>query len=947
MKKLLLAVSAAFLFFTNAQAQLNPMEPIPMDKEIRMGKLDNGMTYYIRHNEKPKGQASFYILHNVGAIQENDEQQGLAHFLEHMAFNGTKNLPGKQMINYLESIGVKFGINLNAYTTQDETSYMIEDVPTSRQGVIDTAMLILHDWSHFIALQPEEIDSERGVIMEELRTRDGAMWRAQTNMIKHLAKGTKYEHRNVIGYLEGLKSFDYATLENFYHTWYRPDYQAIVIVGDIDVDRIESDLKKLMSDIPAPAADAPQKEVIVVPDNEEPIISVFADPEMTSTSASIYIKRAALPMQANGLVVREMQDLLVLYITSMQNARLAEIAQQPDAPFLSAGMGDGYVGIIPTMEVTVYNVTTQEGKLTTGFQAVLTEMEKTRRYGFTAGEFERTQNDLMRTIERQYASRDDRRNGDFHARMVRNFQYGYPVPDAETEWKLDSTLLKLITLNDVNMACQQLIQPKNWVVIANVPEKEGLVNPTAEELQSMIVAAREAEVEPYEDNMVKEPLIANEKALKGSRVKVEAHNDVLGTTEWTLKNGVRIIVKPTDFNKDEVRLSIKGEGGTSILSDDQYYTALLMPQIMDRSGVGKFSAIDLQKQLSGKAASIGYSVNSYTHGMSGSASPKDLETLLQLVYLNFTSPRYSESDYDTFMKMVRANVENMLNNPDYIVQDKVMETLYGNNPRKQMLSPEILDGVAFAELQPVHDALYGNAANFTFTFVGNVDLTTLRPLVEKYLGSLPTDKKKLSFKDDGVHPVTGKVVNDFTTPMQQPKVSVWYYFTGKLPYTIENRITMDMLAEALNARYLVSIREEKGGTYGVQVGGMLSYVPDENYTLIITFDTNEQMADELMGDIMAELNKIAEEGPLTEDVEKTREYMAKNWKNGLEENGSWMTHIDKYYTNGLDYLSNYEQALQQVTNEDVQKLAQKILADGNEVKVVMRPAQAEAETENE
>ena len=387
MKKLLLAASAALLLFTTqavAQAPLNPMEPIPMDPEVRMGQLDNGMTYYIRHNEKPKGQASFYILHNVGAVQENDDQQGLAHFLEHMAFNGTKNLPGKQMINYLESIGVKFGTNLNAYTTYDETSYMIEDVPTERQGIIDTAMLILHDWSHFIALEPGEIDSERGVIMEELRTRDGAQMRSQNNLIEHLGKGTIYEHRNVIGYLEDLKSFDHSKLEAFYHAWYRPDYQAIVIVGDIDVERTENDLKRLMADIPAPAADAPQKQDIVIPDNAEPIVSVFADPEITATTASVYIRRPALPREANALVLREMQDILIYYFNVMQNARLNEIAARPDAPFLGAGMFDGNFGVIPMHDFTVYTVNTEEGKLAEGFNAMLLEMEKTRRYGFTA-----------------------------------------------------------------------------------------------------------------------------------------------------------------------------------------------------------------------------------------------------------------------------------------------------------------------------------------------------------------------------------------------------------------------------------------------------------------------------------------------------------------------------------------------------------------------------------
>ena len=405
-------VIAAFAV-TSAAAQFNPQQPIPADKDVRTGKLENGMTYYIRHNEKPKGQADFYILHDVGAIQENDSQQGLAHFLEHMAFNGTKNLPGKMLTEYLEKVGVKFGANLNAGTGWDQTTYMMKDVPTSREGIIDSALLILHDWSHFIALEPEEIDSERGVIMEELRTRDGASWRSTMKMLQALGKDTKYEHRNLIGYLDGLKGFHHKELEDFYNQWYRPDYQAVVVVGDIDVDAVENKIKTLMSDIPVPAADAARKETITVPDNEDPIISIYTDPEMQGSKIQLFVKRPALPEQMNNLIYGEMFDVIQAYMTTMENARLQEISMKPDAPFLGAGMGSGEIGVIPTLNATTFVAMTQDGKLAEGFEAIYTEMEKVRRYGFTQGEFERAQNDLMRRAERAYANRNDRRNGEF------------------------------------------------------------------------------------------------------------------------------------------------------------------------------------------------------------------------------------------------------------------------------------------------------------------------------------------------------------------------------------------------------------------------------------------------------------------------------------------------------------------------------------------------------
>ncbi|MEG2612620.1 MAG: insulinase family protein, partial [Alistipes sp.] len=844
MKKLLMVIATAFML-SNAQAQLNPMEPIPADKAIRKGQLENGMTYYIRHNEKPKGQADFYIHYDVGAIQESDAQQGLAHFLEHMAFNGTKNLPGKQMMTYLEKIGVKFGANLNAGTSWDQTQYMMTDVPTTRQGIIDSAMLVLHDWSHFISILPEEVESERGVIKEELRTRDDANWRSVVKLLKALGKGTKYEHRNLIGSMDGLSTFPRQELVDFYEMWYRPNYQAIVIVGDVDVDKTEIALKKLMSDIPAPAANAPAKEVIVVPDNVEPIISIFTDKEMTNTSASIYIKRPELPNEANGLVYREMVDIMLNYITAMQNERFAEIAQKPNAPFLSAGMFDGSIGIIPTMVTTGFSVNTEDGKMLTGFEATLTEMEKTRRYGFTDGEFERAQNDLMRICERQYANRNDRMNSDFSERMFANYKQNKPMPSAEYEWKLDSTLVKMVSIADINQLCAQLIQPKNWVVTLTAPEKEGLVNPTEEQLLALIAKVQGSEIAAYEDNSIKEPLIADTKALKGSAVKATAANTVLGTTEWTLKNGAKIIVKPTTFKADEVILNVQAKGGLSILPNELYFTGKLMPGIMQQSGLGKFSATDLRKQLSGKSAAVGLLIDGYRHGMDGYGSPKDMETLMQLLYLNFTAPRFNEDDFNTYIKQVNAQVENMMKNPDYIVQSTLMETVYDNNYRSQRLSPALLKDIKFEELKAIHDKLFIGANNFTFTFVGNVDLNTLKPLVEKYIGSLPTSKTTLNYVDDHMDAVKGKVEKNIAVAMQQPKVSVWYYLTGDAPYTIENRLKMSFLSQALSSRYLISIREEKGGTYGVNAQGWSTFIPKQNYTLLIQFDTNEVQAEEL------------------------------------------------------------------------------------------------------
>lgn len=937
MKKLMMLFLACLAMYSaTAQMQVAPM---PVDPELRMGKLPNGMTYYIRHNEKPKGQADFYILHNVGAIQENDSQQGLAHFLEHMAFNGTKNLEGKTIIDYLEKIGVNFGRNLNAATSWDYTVYQMTDVPTSRQGIIDSALLILHDWSHFIALQPQEIDSERGVIMEELRTRDGAAWRSLIERVKAIGKGSKYEHRNLIGYLDGLKGFDHKDLEEFYHTWYRPEHQAVIVAGDVDVDAIEQQIASLMSDIPASPADAPQKEVIIVADNEEPIVNIYTDPEMQGSSVFVFMKRPALPVEINNTLNGEMIDVIQSYAETMGSARLEELAMKPDAPFLGAGMGWGGVGIIPTLDATIFVAQTEDGKLAQGYEALCIEMERVRRFGFTQSEFERAQENLMRSAERKYTNRNDRRNNEFVQTYLQNYRQNKPMPDAQNEWQIDSMLIKSLTVDHVNMYVQQTIYPQNQVIFVTAPAREGLTNPTEADLLAIRNKAMTAELTAYENDVVKEPLIPETVKLKGSPVAKTAENKEYGTTQWTLKNGVKVIVKPTTFKADEVQISAYApQGGLAVLTDEEYYMGELMPAVNQMSGVGKFSTTDLKKQLAGKSARVNTSTSEYSTAMQGVGSPKDMETLLQLLYLNFAQPRFDENDYNTLMKMLRAQLENVRTNPDFVMEEKFMDVAYGHNPRRQVITLETVDKFDFAQLPGIYKKLFTGAENFTFYIVGNVDLTTLKPLVEKYIGSIPTTKKPQAFVDDHAAPVKGAVTEDFRTAMQQPKVSVHYRFTGDMPYSIKNKLAMRLLTEALSTRYLTSIREEKGGTYGVHVSGTTTKRPTESYQMDIQFDTNAEMADELREIVMQEIREIAANGPKHEDIEKTREYLAKQWKNSLEQNGSWMGYIRELDTFGADYLADYEPTLRAMTDADVQDLAKKMLEDNNLVQVVMRPA---------
>ena len=938
MRKLFFALVALMIGVTSIYAQ-DPMAPLPMDPAVRVGKLDNGLTYYIRHNEKPKGQASFYIYHDVGAVQEDDDQQGLAHFLEHMAFNGTKNLPGKQMIEYLETIGVQFGYNLNAFTSWDCTEYMIKDCPTAREGVVDTALLVLHDWSQFIALQPAEIDSERGVIKEELRTRDGAQLRAQNDMLRNLFKGSIYEQRNLIGYLEGLESFDHTALENFYHKWYRPEYQAIVIVGDVDVDQIEAKLKTLMADIPASPADAAQKEVITIPATEEPIISIFSDPELTQSSVMMFARRDALPKELKGTMVGYSTDLIYSFVTQMMGARFDEIAQKADAPILGGGMSEGGIGICPTMDATMFTATAHEGRIIDAFRAVYTEMERMRRHGFTAGEFERAQQELLRYAERQYTNRNDVHNDSYAQRYLDHYASGTSMMDAETEWQIDQMLINSVTVDDINAAYSQLVQPnKNMVILARSPKKEGLVIPTEEEIKAVIAEVEASEVAPYADNTVKKPLIDPALKLKGSAVKATAENESLGFTEWTLKNGIKVVVRPSTLKADEVTISALSKGGCSMLTDEEYYNGAFLGMVMGQSGISEFSANELNKQLSGKSAYASVGVDAYEHAVNAGGSPKDIETILQLIYLNFTAPRFDETDLENMKKMYVPYFKNMEADPNYIVGKEFQKTIYGDHVRRQITSAEQIEAINIPSLQAIHSKLFGYADDFRFVIVGNVDLNTLNPLVEKYIGSLPTSKKvEYAVVDDGVRYAQGEVTNDFRTPMQQPKVSVRLVYSGAMEDNAKNRLIVDLLSRALDSRYMVSIREEKGGTYGVSVQGGIDEYPVENYMMAIVFDTNEQLADELVDICYKEIEKIAEEGPLADDIAKSKEFLQKNYANVLENNGGWMSAITRWYEEGYNYKEEYLDILESVTADDVKAFAQQILKDNNRTLVVMRP----------
>ncbi len=914
---------------------------IPSDPELRHGVLPNKLQYYIRHNAKPAGQADFYILSDVGAIQEEDDQQGLAHFMEHMAFNGTRNLPDKQLIEYLESVGVKFGANLNAYTSWDNTVYMMKDVPVVREPVIDSALLILHDWSAFIEPQTAEIDKERGVIKEELRTRDGAGWRSTMSLIGALGRGTKYEHRNLIGYLDYLDSFEPEVLVRFYHDWYRPDYQAIIVVGDVDVDSVEQRIISLFSDIPAARDDAPHKEVIRVPDNDEAIVEIFTDRELQYSAVQYFIKREAVDRESAATVEQERVRIIDALIESMQGGRFDEVVMAEGSPILGASMSLGRVGVIPTLAATAYSAQSGEGELDDALREVVTQMERTRRYGFYEGEFERARRNMLRGAESGYLNRDDRSNNSFVSRYLSAYRFGLPTPSAEAEWESDARLIGGVSLEDVNSRVEELFSDNNHVVMLLSPEKEGLDVPSEEDVRRIIMEVRGGDVSPYEDQQTEGGLLPDDVELKGSSIVDTKYNESYDTTEWLLSNGVRVIVKPTALRADEVVLSGYSEGGSSLLDDDRYFAGVLLSTILSRSGLGDYSAIELERQLTGCLASLSSWVSDYSHGLNGGSSPADLERLFELIYLKFTAPRFDEGDFAIALRQLRANIENQKSDPDYALSKRYSEVVYGDNIRRSPLDEEAVDSLKLDHFREVYKTLFSDADNFTFTIVGSVDLLTLRPLVERYLGSLPTvaGDAKAVVSDEGIRPAKGRVRDEFTTPMEQPKVGIMTLLSDRgVDYSLRNRVVAAYLKAALDDLLLKSVREELGGTYGVRTSLSITDMPYEHYSLSISYDTNIDQYEHLQQSVFEQLAILAKEGATAEQMNKCREYMLKSFANSQERNSGWASYIKLLDTKGFDYLKDYEAIVESVTSKDVQSMARRIVKDKNRIEVIMLPA---------
>ena len=936
-KRFLTIIAFLALAITGVSAQQNPMlAPLPQDPELRKGVLPNGLTYYIRHNAKPENQADFYIYDRVGAIQEEDLQIGLAHFLEHMAFNGTKNFPDKNMINYLESVGVKFGANLNAWTAMEQTQYMMQSVPLTDPTVVDNVLMILHDWAYYISLEEEEIDNERGVIIEELRTRNDASWRIREKSAPYLYGNTKYAERNIIGTEERLKTFTYDELRDFYHRWYNTANQCIVVIGDFDVDEMEQKVIATMSDIPA--VENPEAiEYIPIPVNEKPAIGIFTDPELTESSVEFIVRSEAWPNEMNNTLAYELYSIIDSFISTIVNERLSDIAQKPGAPFIGAGYYGG--NVTRSMDLIEFYAQPREGEALRAFEAIYAEFEKVRRFGFTPSEFERAQTNVLRRNQQAYDRRNDRRHGEFVGRYTSNFKRNTPIYGAEEEWQIDSMLITNMDLNTLNAVVQQeRFAPINHVVLMSQPEKEGLTVPTVEEVEAVIAAVNSAELKPYEDTGVKKPLIPEGTKLNGSKVEMTS-TDAFGNTVWTLENGVKVILKPTDFKADEVMMRASVMGGTSLLADEDMAMSSQLTTFLAYQGVGEFSMTDLQKQLAGKAVNVGPFLSLSTHGLSAACSPKDLETMLQLVYLYGTSPRFDEDAFNLVKEQLVQAYANIESDPNYALQRELFANIYDKPNRQKAWSAADMEALTFEQYQRVYKALFSNPDDMTFFFVGNFQEAELQALVEKYLGSLPKTEGTLAYNpENALGYQAGSKEHRFQVAMEMPKTAIYYVLNGAMDVTLKNKLTLSVLDQLLDIRYTKSIREEMGATYGVSCSGQLSGMPSEpDYLLIIGFDTKPEIADQARGALLPEIEKIATEGATEEELGKIKEYMLKERADALKQNGNWMNWITSREMMGVDMTTGYEEIVTNLTSEDVKAMAAKILADNNILKLIMDP----------
>ena len=924
----------ALFFACNIYAQQGKIDN---DNTIRKGILPNGMTYYIRHNAQTKGVADFYIAQKVGSILEEKHQRGLAHFLEHMAFNGTKHFPGNTLqpgiVAWCESVGIKFGANLNAYTSVDQTVYNISAAPVTREGVIDSCLLILNDWSHELLLTDKEIDKERGVIEEEWRTRRSgmAMQRLSEQAMPVIYAGTKYSDCMPIGNIDIVRTFPYNDLRDYYSKWYRPDLQAIIVVGDINEDKIEEKIKKLFAKIPLPQNPA-HRIYYPIGNNEKMILYTATDKEQPTVNFTLYMKRDVTPKQERNTIQNYADDYKTNILRMAINDRLEELSRTKNAPFISASVRSGNFFLASTKDAFELSGVLKEGKALEAIQLLVGEVERARANGITIDELKRGKAEMLSYAENDYNDRSNRRNGEFVEQCVQNFLEETPIIEPEKELEIVRKLDKTVTIDDVNALAKTIITNQNQVVTMFGPDKNTFKMPTNSSIENAILKAQKQHYTPYKtQNTLTERLITK-LPKPGSIISERTYK--YGYTEFTLSNGLKVYVRPTNFEPDEVNLKLFSLGGKNIYPDSEMPNLTYLMAGATIGGVAQYNDLTLEKMLAGKTATVTPFIDNDTRGMAGTSNVKDTKTLLELVYLYFTQPRKDPQAFKNLMEQQQEFLTNAHVNPMLAYNDTLHKVAYATN-RMASMDKEQLKRVNYNRIMHIYKELFANAANFKLILTGNININKLKPLLCQYIATLPSNNAKETIGTYEPKLVDGKKTYIFHKKQTTPTAITTIVIKGKMEYNNRNELLMDAIGQLLRIVYTEKVREDKGGTYSVQVSGDLQHHPNNEALLRIAFQTDPQKYNSLIPIVYKELEKMATEGPSKQDLDKVKAYELKVYNQVLRMNNYWeyVLYTDLY--NGIDVDTDFRYIVENMTCDDIRTTLRNLIDQNNCIEVTM------------
>jgi len=921
-----------------AIAQINPGQVMPVDPKVRIGRLANGMTYYIRHNGLPEKRVEMRLVVNAGSVLEDADQLGLAHFMEHMNFNGTKRFPKNELVSYLQSIGVQFGADLNAYTGFDETVYILP-VPTDKPGLVDKGLQILEDWAHNALLDSLEIEKERGVVIEEWRLSRGADERMMKQTLPVQYKGSRYAERLPIGTRESLENFTHEALRRFYRDWYRPDLQAVVVVGDIDVNEIEEKIKETFSDIPA-AVSPRKRETFNVPDHAETLTVVAKDKETAFPTVQVMYKKDLMPQQTIGDYCRYINTLL---FTGMLNSRFRELTLKSNPPFVGAGSfyGNSYAR---SKDVYQLYANSSDTGLARSLEHLLLENRRVLEHGFTASEFDLQKKQMQSFYDRIFNEREKEESYKYADEYINNFLINEPIPGIEWEYDFVKQYFNTIKLEEINALAPKWITSNNMVVTINAPDKEGVKIPSSKEVNGIISTVQLAAVEPYKQRTLASSLMEG-KTLKPGKISTSASNEELGTTTFKLSNGATVILKPTNFKNDEILFRAFSKGGHSLVKDEDYFSGSYASAIVSQSGVGNFSATDLSNMLKGKYTTVSPFVAAYSEGLDGSTIPKETETLLQLVHLYFTAPRKDKDAFESFTTRQKQLYGNLGADPQIFFNVEFQKLMTRNHPRGGGIpKPEDFDRISLDRSIQLYKERFANAGDFTFLFIGAIEEQAIRPLLEKYIGSLPGKPLKENFRDLGIRPPSS-MIDTVIYKGTEPKSMVRIVFTGPSAFNTEDQYALNSLGELMTMKLVEKLREEKGGVYGVGAYGSMGKIPYSSASFTITFPCAPENADTLSAAALDELRKIMQNGVSTEDLEKIKEQQKRKLEVEMKQNIFWKNNLfDAYYT-GYDpaNILKKQKQIEGLSSDKIRNAAKKYIHLDHYIRAVLKPGKTDSQ----